>query len=864
MGLFSSKKKKKFYTAVQRMIDDDQIVLSSKAAVTNYLFSSSISTSVMGKSLPDHIIEAAMNNMPSKYKAGYRYAAKGYYEPFGLPTAATTQAAVDVTLKVKEAVELEVGTTVDLLYAEIGEANYYHFMWKILIESHGYNPTTNELENLSVLKGSPCYLTTARVEYCTATADSVEDSTYFDQWGLSTESGQTTNRIQDLNKPLISYVIDDALLEDRAVITYEYLNTVADTTPPPVFKPSFFDGLLLKGIAEKGATVLVHDAADVFITSGVASATGYFEVTLVSSTSTVKVYVKDAVNNISTVVDITSPFEDTAVVEPGDDPTQTIFRIEETFNFDFLAYIESSTPSDTDVQVPDITYIMSAYTYDNAGTTEIKYLTYIYGSDVNPALEDVVNFESATGEFFPRLYARLNGDNLGNLPSTDPKVKASKKMAKKLGMEWKGWVEQLHEAIDDVTDVQQLFITLAAPVNTTDVVTCEYLYRYFYKLYTEQPEAPVGFVPPLGDAFNIKEGLSLRIADNEYAHHVQFSAIGFDTVTGNIGEVGHYTSTYVPEITNSVLQGLLVRRVAVAAAYHSIKWQVTETEYQEVRVYRLSSAHRFSGGGTSVSGTNEALIIPLDRSVLPRMNTAELEILFGKCLHLFINILKIIKVKWYQTGVFKVVMAVIAIVVSVVFPPAGAAAYAGWAALAYAAAYAVVVGLVISLALKLVVKLLVSLGVSAEIVGIIAIVAAIVALAYGDGSSLAQVLDVSANTLLQVSNVAFQIVAGMQAYELNEIAKQMDAFQEQAKAKWELLEDAQKMLDTGTTPISLEVLMGDLRSKVLIRLGESPETFLMRSIGMSNVGTLGYEMVSNYVDSCLVLPDMNTMIRQTS
>ncbi len=522
-----------------------------------------------------------------------------------------------------------------------------------------------------------------------------------------------------------------------------------------------------------------------------------------------------------------------------------------------MSYIESSTTDElNDIQVPDKTYLMAAYTYDNAGTTEIEYITYVKGSGLIPEFEDVIEFTAATGEFFPRLYARLDGINLTHLPTTDPRYKSSKKMAKRLGIEWKGWVEQLHEAIQDVGDVKQLFMTLAAPVNTSDAVTCEYLYRYFSKLYDEQPTAPVGYVPPLGTAFNQKKGLSLRIADEAYAHHVEFNSIGFDTVTGNIGVVGTYSSTYVPETRVRVHKGLLYRYVTSAVAYHSIKWQDTETTYKEVRVYSLSSAHIFSGGGTSAGGSSENLIIPLDRSVLPKMRTAEIEILFAKCLHLFINIFKIIKEKWYQRGIFKVVMAVVAIVIAVVTVGAGAPL----SAYILAAAYAVGVGFAISMVIQLAAKVLVKLGVGGDLLAIFVVVVAVVAIAMGgDG---AQILDITAKTVLRAVNVAFQLSSQMSALELQETAKAMDAFQAQAKSKWQLIEEAEKLLEGGGVPLSLDVLMADLRSKVLIRLGESPAAFLSRSIGISNPGVLGYEMLSGYVDNALTLPDTYTMLNQ--
>lgn len=849
MGLFSSKKEKKFFTAVQRMIEDSAITSSGKGAVLNYLFTEGLSTSVSSKTLPNYLIEAAQNNMPSKFKRAYRYADTGDYV-YGLPKAASSRDAVNVAAKVKEILELDLGTSINLLYGKLEEANYYHFMWKILIEDYGYNPTTNELENLTALKGFTCYLTSAQIYYCNDTMQAVLDSTYFDQWGLSAEFGQTTERVQDLNRPQLSYLMDTVATNDYALVQYEYLEVIPDTTPPVDFKTNSFNGLVLKGVAEIGATVKVYSMSDVLLASAIVDSNGYCEITLTTSQTAIKIKVVDTFFNESGIVGITAPYTDLTDFGTGDEPTQTVFKRTENFTFDFLAYIQSNkgvgvepvgydeTPPviDDDDYIPDYPYIMACYTYDNAGTTEIRFFTYVFGSGLNPAFDNIIQYSSASGEFFPRLYARLDGVDLSKLPKSDPIYKTSTKLAKHLGIKWEDWVKQLHESIEDVGVVQQLFMTLCAPMTTEDPAIAEYLFRYFSKIYGEIANV----VDP---TTHTKEGLILEIKDTACSHTVAFTSISLNTITGAFASKGSYKSEYV----------------SGSVPYHSVKYQVTNTSYVEVNIYNLSSTHSFSGGSTTVSGTDEALVIPLDRSVIPNMTTPELEILFAKCLYLFINVMKIIKKKWYQRGVFKVVMAIVAIAISVVSVGAGAPL----SAYILAATYAVAIGVAVSLVVGALSKVLVKLGVSAEVVAILTVVIAIIALATGDGSTFAELLDTSANTLLQITNAGFQLSSNMSVLQLNEIVKQMEAFQTEAMSKWELLEEAQKLLETAIAPLSLELLMSDLRSKVMIRLGESPEVFLTRTVGLGNVGTLAFDMVSNYVDVALTLPDLNTMMRRT-
>ena len=250
---------------------------------------------------------------------------------------------------------------------------------------------------------------------------------------------------------------------------------------------------------------------------------------------------------------------------------------------------------------------------------------------------------------------------------------------------------------------------VGVPLNTEDPVQREYLFRYFQKTYND---IPAGILTPMDgvDDFNVKNGLILEIKDNVYQQYLTFRHIGLKRVPGSFGGVGEYSSAFVPEqtitITYPPFQFARYKR-EIVPSYHSYKFQDEVGSYLEVRVYVAVTKHNFDGGGTSQGRTDEALIIPLDRTVVPQLNQNEKEILFAKCMYMFINVVKVIKIKWYQRGAFKVLMMIVAVAIAVVFPPAGVLAWGGYAAVV---AFAIAVGVAISVALKLLVKVLVSLG----------------------------------------------------------------------------------------------------------------------------------------------------------
>ena len=218
---------------------------------------------------------------------------------------------------------------------------------------------------------------------------------------------------------------------------------------------------------------------------------------------------------------------------------------------------------------------------------------------------------------------------------------------------------------------------------------------------------------------------SLVFAGNVYTQQISFSSIGYMDIEGTIGAVGSVQSGQgISNVTvGRKVKGLLYRPSATSS-YHYYRKQLTATTYREVRVYSLSSTEVVQGGySTTASGDSENLLIPLDLAVNHEFNPRQLEELYTKSMYVVLNTIKVVKTKWYQTGVFKAIMFIVAVVVSYFFPPGGAAVWT-WTA----AAYAVVQAVVISLVISLVVKLLVSLGVN---VGIAAAIVAIASLIYG-------------------------------------------------------------------------------------------------------------------------------------
>lgn len=876
MSFFGGRRKTVAYTAIQRMSDDSNIILSSKVALLHYLAANADkpTVSVNDKSLADYTMEYGQKALPNRCRRAYSYADNGHYA-YGLPTAgeATVQ-GIDLSTAVKDFLDTTTGHTVTMVYATIGDANYQHFMWQKLIDVYGYDPTTNELGSFTTVEGFPCYLQTGKLVFGSATVQSTESGSDREQYGYSTESGECLTRSQDLGAAAVTPDVDTDVPDAYAELSYQYVEIIPDVTPPPDAVVNNLNTTSINGYAEKDSSVQIL-VNTVLVTTVTASSTGYFTYTFgapLTTGDTVKTIVVDAATNTSTGLNKTVPYTNGSPATVGTDKTITEIVHTESFTFDFLDYITSAVetpPSEaddppitiigSDAFVQDYDYIQACYTYVVGAVTHIAYLTYEHGSGTEPDLDDLFTLTTSTGEFYPRLYARLNSQSLPTTLSTSStEYKSSKKLAKLMGIDWVDWSATLHSSIADIADVRQIFLNIAAPMNTSDVVIIEYQYRYWLKMFGDlTTTVTTGALAGTG----AKIGKLLRIEDTVYANAINFSAVNVVTVTGSIGAVGTYTSEYVnasrayvsTHYAPSTGRGAYsLGGSPLIPAHHVYRYQDTLTTYKEVQVFGASSTHSFSGESTSAVGTEENLVIPIDKTALPDLSGNEREILFGKCFYLVINLTKVIKTKWYQRGVFKAVMIVVGVVITVFSAGAGAPLSA------------ILINLAINIAIGALINIVITFLIKKGIVtGKLAAALAVVAFILGaiKGRINVNLLNLTAVQLLEISCLAFQMSAKAFQFSLEKLQKEAGAFSIEVQQKEKELRQARELLGDPIIPMELELLLSDSRSKVFVTLGESPEDYMAKGSMNTIETTQGF--VSNYVEIMMQPPNLQQLLNKS-
>ena len=480
-----------------------------------------------------------------------------------------------------------------------------------------------------------------------------------------------------------------------------------------------------------------------------------------------------------------------------------------------------------------------------------QYFTYLNESGVEPEIDRIYKIDYASlGSYFPWTYCRFNKQNQGadSLHGT-PAYKNTVKMCDFLDLDYQDLCDNVDKN-PDVDDIEQAMLMFGVPAMAESQVEKRYLFEYFNALYNAdtQPQLSVPDMEKGLTAYSFKSGRSILIQDKLFKVTLGYTGLLKRKVAGKIGAKGFFesgTGTTQPS-----------GPIPIASKYHYYRCQVSSVFYEEIQVVKPHMTYHIYGRYTYTAGTgSEELLIPLDRAITDLIPLNQREDLFMRSLHMVFNSRIVTKTKWYQTGAFKVVMVVLAVVIAIVTGGAGSflaalatAAAAGVSALAITVVTMILQSVLASYAFSMIAK---ELG--PEYAMVLAIGAAI----YG-GMSAYEAGSFSASTTAQTM---LKASTGLVKASSEEYQHQLRTEYDNDRAEFNLfvdeatdqLKDAKKLLDIGNLINPFEFI-GEIP---LMSLGEQPDTYFKRTIHAGNIGVVGIDAITSYVDMSLKLPDMN-------
>lgn len=335
-----------------------------------------------------------------------------------------------------------------------------------------------------------------------------------------------------------------------------------------------------------------------------------------------------------------------------------------------------------------------------------------------------------------RFYSKL--PLAANYWKTTPEYRTSKVYARRMGITLDKMINLVRDNPDE-KKIDYAFIQPGTIISSPNLCAAEYHFNYFNRLRLSYPDGK-----PAWDAWNAKTGSAMSKAEAKRCPAQSVHIVDPDDTKGTVNmEIVWRYMTY-EEKTGTLAQKFEVECGPKEEKIGEFRWKgatknvkydftklylrkrLTDTTYAELMVCGLWHENYVYKGKSVKSGVWDAFndpegdygtgfLIPLDYEVFLSLSGRERLQLAQEALHIVFNCYKVVKERWYQTGLFKVVLIIIAIVIIVLswgtLAPYVTALYGSL----YGGLVALGVGLTVAAALAAILTALIVIGVMVAI-----------------------------------------------------------------------------------------------------------------------------------------------------
>jgi len=416
---------------------------------------------------------------------------------------------------------------------------------------------------------------------------------------------------------------------------------------------------------------------------------------------------------------------------------------------------------------------------------------------------------------------------------------------------------------EGIDSIDHAYLVSGINLNTDKQSGLRYLIEYFDYISDVTNEPPLPSVVTTGNrSLNIYRDVALRVGVSYGVNSVKILEGGLDS------------SMYWSSITKELIQGkigttgFVKSKIDIVGNVELITFshQIDQNTYRQIKIYGLKHINSIYQQHTVVTTLKDlvenddenSFIIPLNSLVVNSLDVFTKSALFYAAPHLVFYSYDRVKLKWYQTSLFKVFMIVLAIVVFVftgieIYSIYAAAIATGatvgvalWAVSVYIINL-VLTNVVLSYAFKYVIKVL-----GTEFAFLAAIMA-FASAAYGNFAGVESLAATWASELMMLSTGISKAITESMAEDLEDLLKEASIFEAEAKDLMDELEQKQELL----APSKLLDPFEFIRTEPLNDFNETPTNFYNRTIHNVNVASLSYSAIEDFVDLNLALPKVN-------
>jgi hypothetical protein len=542
----------------------------------------------------------------------------------------------------------------------------------------------------------------------------------------------------------------------------------------------------------------------------------------------------------------------------------------------------------------------------------------------NLALDDIVIRTRNQGEFVPAIPLRLDNKWVSQV-NPAAAVLAKKAFKKALGGDIQEVIDKLAEN-PDLKEIDYAYVMFGVPLNTKERAGREYLFRFFDKCRRLQLRSTTDFAVwdaastqfgsqvdsweakvkaangviskalekergkqpmALGNQIKIKSSGSLNTNIDltiEWGSITETSGSGKKASTAKAGDVWFtYGSTMSQVKEMPLYQGTnAFTKIALSAISDKtpihIHWQVTENSWKTLTILGLKHKNLIyknkSVDITALDALRDSdesgFLVPLHYATVREMGMVATTQMMTSAAYIMVNSYKIVKLKWYQTGFFKVFMFVAIVVITVVTAgtgtaPALAAATSIAAAAGLTGIAALIVGAIINTIVQMIVaKILMALSVEVfgakwgTLIGAILTVATFYAgNAAIAGQSFATALNAlsSVPAIIQMTSALGNGIAGFVAGETMETVRKTEELAKQSQLDLARIQELydQNIGNPGVKLDPMSLISERFDPMAFVQefkpfIPESSETFLTRTLLTgSDIAEMTMDTISEFV-----------------
>lgn len=536
---------------------------------------------------------------------------------------------------------------------------------------------------------------------------------------------------------------------------------------------------------------------------------------------------------------------------------------------------------------------------------------YRYGTG-NSVLDAMFSPTESSGMFAPFIPVRINNKSITNSKFDDYYDSCAKAYKKATDAKFSKLIDKVEDN-DNLDDIDYAYAVFGVSLNVKENACKKYIYKWFqtmldtstnvttaYGSYKTQmalatasvntwntwlaaqndPTNPLyGTTEPTKIPYPTLPITSINIKGSSLMNYN--ITISWSAMAETIG-TGMYDSThavgecwFVQNTSDDYSQVIYTGNDdapenAFSVSHITLYWQESDTRWRAMSVWGLHHSNKIYGGKSVSTSASDALddadesgfIIPLQRDIYSAISLVDATQMSTACMFVVFNCYKVVKQKWYQTGIFKIVLIVAIIVISYYTGGAGAgllgsAASVG-AAVGLTGIAAIIVGTVANaLAAMILTKLIgyASTKLFGDKIGaIVSAIASVVAVSIGtgmaNGATLAESFNglMSATSLIQLSNAAGNGYAQyMQAAVKDTIAETQQVLEDYNTKSKEISEQYADVIGTGNGIIDPTAIMNS--TQVMF---ESYDSFMNRTLLTgSDICDMTVSLLTSFADITL-------------